>query len=194
MVAASSLALSVFLRCMTQRGLRDKEPQAGRLKQQTFIPHSSAGWTSTIKVWQAGFLTRALVLACGQLLCPQVALPLSARGDSERHPLGSLPLPIRPPVLLDEGSTFMTSGNPKNLPETLSPNRVTLGDRTSIYEFGGTQFSPWNLGKQELGHFPGAMHVHMSVRGCGWWAGLHPGKRQVSEDAGCASWPGHHDR
>ena len=40
---------------------------------------------------------------------------------------GSLPLPMRPMILWDEGSSLLTSFNLKDLLKTLYPNAVTLG-------------------------------------------------------------------
>lgn len=61
----------------TSSGCHNKIPQAGGLNNRNSFSHGSGGWRSQLKVQQSWFLVRALFLACRQLPCPHMALPLS---------------------------------------------------------------------------------------------------------------------
>lgn len=74
-------------------------------------------------------------------LCPQMAFTLYTPGErllwSFSLSLVSIDFHLKILILLDSGSTFMTSFHLNYLPKTLSPNTITLGILASIYGWGG---------------------------------------------------------
>ena len=93
-----------YVQCvLVSSGGCNKVLQTGWLKQQKYISHSSGAWKSKIKVWQTGFLVKALFLASDSCLlgsspdlssgCRMVTGEGGRRRKSEcKHTLASLPL------------------------------------------------------------------------------------------------------
>ena len=111
----------IYLVCvLVSSGCPHNIPQTGGLKQQTFMPHSSGGGKSKIKVLaRVLFLARALRLARGQPAsrCVLAWTSLCACAQKDREISLSLPLLLRPRSA--PGSPpLMTSWSPNHLPET----------------------------------------------------------------------------
>ena len=126
------------------RGCLNKMPQTGWLKQQKFILHSCVGWKLKFKCWQSWFLLRAFFFWLADAtfwLCPHM-VSVHPWCLFLFSPIGQLSYWIGSPPI------SITSLSHTYFIQSLSPNIVMFegtGVRTSVYEFEGTQFSPWPL-------------------------------------------------
>lgn len=122
------LGQSEFRQCL-RADCYNKLPETGWLKKQTFISHFSRGWKSDINASEnsvSGESPTSWFIDCH-------LLAVSSHGGRDKGLLW---------VLFNEGTNpkhedpILTSQWPSNSPPSKT---VTLGIRTSIYEFWGTQ-------------------------------------------------------
>lgn len=137
----SWLCLKTVLVCS---GSHTRTPWTGHLKLQNFNFSASRGLKSKIKVLAVWFLVRTLFLPGLQTTtfsCPHLAFPLCVCVEKERS-LGSFPLLIRIPAILDKVSTLMASFNYNYLFKNPTSKYIHMGLGLQHMYFRKTQFSP----------------------------------------------------
>ena len=92
-------------------GCHNKRPQTSGLNNKHLFLTVLKAWSAGSRWHQGWFLMKPLFLACRRLpSCCVLWVPFPLGKERERD-LASLPLLIRPPVLLDQGPTLTTSFN-----------------------------------------------------------------------------------